>query len=117
MPFPKPNISGTEFGFEVHENPTVMSGYVVRWKERGPINALEISASRDGIMLQGQSHPYAGDAVEIVVKVLAQARAVHESLLLCQGRPGPGWTYSASPLASSEFEPLPENEDAEEIAG
>jgi hypothetical protein len=58
------------FDFIRRETPTVMNGRVVRWREAivsadgelvesGAPNALEISASRDGVMIQGYSAIYA----------------------------------------------------------
>lgn len=57
MSFPNsaPETPDGEY-FLRRDTPTIMSGRVVRWREKSDYgNVMEISASRDGVMLQGYS--------------------------------------------------------------
>jgi hypothetical protein len=87
----------TELGFEIVENHTVMSGYVVRW-QRGHI---EVSASRDGVMIQGSTAALDGEGVERFLSIVERANETASFLARCYGRPertdGVTWRYVDSP--------------------
>lgn len=61
-------------GFTRRETLTIMDGLVVRWQEdRGKSAALEVSASRNGIMVSGYSASYTDVERLHVLLDLAQA--------------------------------------------
>lgn len=70
-----------EHGFYRTENHTIMSGRVVRWDQEKPdsrLNGMEVSASRDGVMVQGYSR--AMQSVDDLKAVLDLAQAEHEAM-------------------------------------
>lgn len=61
-------------GWEIHETPTICDGLVVRWTQKHDrgVRGLEISASRNGVMVSGFMG-HATKNVDGIVAVLREA--------------------------------------------
>jgi len=49
--FDKPEVLGRHYGYECRLYPTIMDGRVFRWGAPGPDNPDEVSASRNGVII------------------------------------------------------------------
>lgn len=58
---PESDLVAVHHGYECRYYPTVMSGPVVRWTLPGGDGRWEVSASRDGVVLQGGSPAHLPD--------------------------------------------------------
>lgn len=76
-----------EHGFYRSGNHTIMSGHVERWEEdlSDRRDCLTVSASRDGVMVQGYSR-HIRDVTNLKA-VLDVAEAEYHRLKACNGRP------------------------------
>jgi len=66
---------GAHYGYPCRYTPTIMSGPVFRWG-----GDFEVSASRDGVMVQGPCPALHGHALRSFLALLALAGEAHELL-------------------------------------
>lgn len=94
-------LTANYLGYEIHENHTIMSGYVVRWQL--PLSGFEVSASRDGVMLQGHSPILNDGGLKALKTIIDEATDVAHYLGSCYGRPpkrddGSTWQYAKTQM-------------------
>lgn len=68
-------ILRTDFGYELRYTHTIMSGPVLRWGDK-----FEVSASREGVMIQGYSDTLEVGDLPNLLKLIALAGHVHIEL-------------------------------------
>lgn len=75
----EPDVVGEFAGWVCHYTPTIMSGPVFRWSPKSDTaRRFEVSASREGVMVQGGSPVMSGPTVFDFVQVLDLAgQTVH----------------------------------------
>lgn len=71
-------LSRPGYYFECRYTPTIMSGPVFRWSPPG--SRFEVSASRDGVMVQGPCPCLTGDPLHRFLEITDFATTVHEWL-------------------------------------
>lgn len=83
--------SQVDEGFSRTEDSTMLDGTVIRWKESDKRGALEISASKNGVMMQGYSELYnTKEGKDRLVSLLDTAYQESERLKDEYLRPGNG---------------------------